>query len=112
VTAADGSLNGTFTGYVEAGASQNGLYPLHFVVTVTGGTGRYEGATGELAMEGAFSAGAATVEGTVDGTVTVGSRTPGSVEDCKHGGWRDVVDHHGQPFRNQGECVAWVRHHT
>lgn len=112
VTAADGSLHGSFTGYVEAGASQNGLFPLHFVATVTGGTGRYEGATGELAMEGAFGPGASTAEGTVDGTVTLASRTPDSVEDCKHGGWRDLVDHEGNPFRNQGQCIRWVHDRT
>jgi hypothetical protein len=37
--------------------------------------------------------------------------TPGveSVEDCKRGGWATVTDDHGRPFRNQGDCVSYVR---
>ncbi len=27
---------------------------------------------------------------------------------CKKGGWQDVVDGNGQPFKNQGQCVKYV----
>ena len=112
VTAADGgTLTGALTGTVEAGGP-GPEFPLHLVMDVTGGTGRYEGATGSIAMEGAFGLGAFTVEGTVDGTVTLPPATPASWRECLHGGWRDLVDGVGRPFRNQGHCVAWARRHT
>ena len=37
---------------------------------------------------------------------------PTSKDQCKNGGWQQLVDDHGQPFRNQGQCVAWVNHNT
>jgi hypothetical protein len=36
------------------------------------------------------------------------SRTPTTKDDCKNGGWRDVRDDGGDPFKNQGDCVSWV----
>ena len=30
---------------------------------------------------------------------------------CKNGGWRTLVDDHGQPFKNQGQCIKWKRQH-
>ena len=111
VTAPDGTLAGDLGGTIEAGGL-GPRFPLHLTLTITSGTDRFAGATGTIAMEGFFGLAALTAEGTVDGTVTLAPRTPGSVRDCKHGGWRDFVDHHGNPFRNQGHCVRWVRHHT
>jgi len=35
-------------------------------------------------------------------------RVPESADDCKHGGWAEQVDDDGQPFVNQGDCVAYV----
>jgi hypothetical protein len=35
-------------------------------------------------------------------------RTPSTKDDCKKGGWQDVRDDDGQPFKNQGDCVSWV----
>jgi hypothetical protein len=32
-----------------------------------------------------------------------------SKDQCKHGGWRDFTDDEGQPFENQGECIAFVQ---
>lgn len=29
-------------------------------------------------------------------------------DDCKHGGWRLLVDAQGRPFKNQGDCVSYV----
>ena len=114
VTSPSGTLTGTVGGWVEAGGNPDPEvgFPLHIVLTVTGGTGAYAGATGELLLEGAFGYGAATAWGTVSGTVTLPPPTPGSVADCRDGGWRDVVDDQGRPFRSQGACIAWVRRHT
>lgn len=111
VTTAEGTLTGDLTGVVEAGGP-GPEFPLHFVWTVTGGTGRFEGATGQVAMEGAFGLGAFNVHGTVDGTITIPPTTPATKADCMNGGWRDVTDENGDPFRNQGECIAWVIHNT
>jgi len=33
-------------------------------------------------------------------------------DQCKRGGWQDVLDDHGQPFPNQGQCVSFVVHAT
>jgi hypothetical protein len=30
---------------------------------------------------------------------------------CLHGGWRSFSDPQGHPFRNQGQCVTWMRFH-
>ena len=35
-------------------------------------------------------------------------RVPGSPDDCKHGGWRDLVDDEGRPFANQGGCIGYA----
>jgi hypothetical protein len=32
-----------------------------------------------------------------------------TVESCRDDGWRVVGDASGRPFRNQGDCVSWVR---
>jgi hypothetical protein len=34
--------------------------------------------------------------------------TPSGEADCKHGGWRNLSDDRGQPFRSQGQCVSFV----
>ena len=33
-----------------------------------------------------------------------------SKDQCKDGGWRDFTDGEGNPFDNQGECIAFVLH--
>ena len=58
----------------------------------------------------------ATPTPTVTPTVTpTPTPTPGNVpttaSQCKNGGWRNLVDDHGNPFRNQGQCVSFVRSH-
>jgi hypothetical protein len=40
--------------------------------------------------------------------VDTGPSTPGSPTACKSGGWRNLVNDEGQPFRNQGQCVSLV----
>jgi hypothetical protein len=34
---------------------------------------------------------------------------PQSKEQCKHGGWRSLVNEQDQPFENQGSCIALVK---
>jgi hypothetical protein len=36
---------------------------------------------------------------------------PETKADCKHGGWRNLTDDRGRPFRNQGRCIRFVTHH-
>lgn len=112
VETAAGTLTGDVGGHVMAGsAGPDGRYPFHLVLTVTGGTGGYEGATGGLTLDGAFEYIPffdRRHEGTVSGAVTLPPRTPETRDDCRHGGWRDHVDDGGRPFRNQGACIAFV----
>jgi hypothetical protein len=37
-----------------------------------------------------------------------GPNTPTSKQDCKNGGWMNLTDAQGNPFENQGQCVAYV----
>ena len=43
--------------------------------------------------------------------IRFGPATPSRKSDCTHGGWRDVVNDGGQPFRSQGQCVRFVQAH-
>ena len=36
------------------------------------------------------------------------TRTPITADQCKHGGWRELADRNGTPFKNQGDCVSYV----
>lgn len=38
--------------------------------------------------------------------------TPPNKDACKDGGWQTYTDGQGQPFKNQGQCVAWADHNT
>jgi hypothetical protein len=117
VTAADGTLSGALTGWVDATGTPppgGGIpmeFPAHLVLTITAGSGRFAAATGSLVLDGIFGPAAASFEGTVSGTVTIPPPTARTVADCKHGGWRHVVDDHGRPFRSQRQCIAFVRRH-
>src|SRR5205814_1428668 len=85
-------------------------FPYEFDVAVTGGTGRYAGATGLIVLSGFFGIGAATINGTASGSISYGS-IPTAVTDCQRGGWRHLIDTTGRPFPNQGSCIASVEHH-
>ncbi len=114
ISSASGQLSGTLAG--EA----SGLslppdprgWPYRFDLTVTGGTGQFAGATGALHVDGYLGVAGIVVEGTVGGSVTVGPPIPGSPDDCRQGGWQLHGDESGAPFRNQGDCIAWVRQHS
>ena len=110
VTSADGTLSGTTGGWVAAGGTGT-EFPLHLELAITGGSGRFADASGALVLDGAFGVGAGTAWGDVSGTVTIPPPTPQTVRDCRHGGWRHVVDDRGRPFRNQRECIAFVLRH-
>jgi hypothetical protein len=38
-------------------------------------------------------------------------QSPSDKNECKKGGWQDLTDQNGQPFKNQGECVSWTNGH-
>jgi hypothetical protein len=107
-TGADGSITGEMTGLMDGSCC---LFFEHMTVVITGGTGDFEGATGTLSVEGVFL-NLSSVEGTVTGSITVPPNTPTSKADCMNGGWRDFEDENGEPFKNQGDCIAWVNHNT
>lgn len=103
-----GTLTGDLGGSVKAGTQTPDGYPFTFQLTVTGATGDLTGATGALALDGFFGFGALTAHGTVAGTVTVPPLSPVDPDDCRNGGWRELVDDQGRPFANQGLCIAWL----
>ncbi len=35
---------------------------------------------------------------------------PTAKQQCKDGGWRTLTDASGQPFKNQGQCIAYTNH--
>ena len=39
-------------------------------------------------------------------------RTPLTSDECKHDGWRHLVDAHDGPFLNQGACMRFVASHS
>jgi hypothetical protein len=115
LTTADGTITATMEGHAvrDTPPPIGGPYPFDLVATVTGGTGRFVGTTGTLNVHAVVLLSPAfTVSGTLDGSVTVPPHTPASKDDCKNGGWQSFEDENGQPFPNQGQCVAWVNHHA
>ncbi|MBA4071058.1 MAG: hypothetical protein C0497_04360 [Gemmatimonas sp.] len=45
----------------------------------------------------------------IDGVYVAAFSVATSAESCRNDGWRDLRDASGRPFRNQGDCVSWVR---
>jgi hypothetical protein len=46
----------------------------------------------------------------ISGDIVVHDAVPLTSKDqCKDGGWRDFTDDEGNPFKNQGECIAFVQ---
>jgi len=112
ITAAGGTLTGDVTGTGSSFSPTPQGFPFHNILTVTGGTGVFAGATGTLFIDGFVVVVSGTPPlrstGTVSGTLVLRSLTPHSKAECKQGGWRDLVDEGGQSFRNQGQCVSYV----
>jgi hypothetical protein len=50
-----------------------------------------------------------TVNGTLEVPAPVVSGPPTSKSACKHGGWKSFTN---PSFKNQGQCVSYVAHHT
>ena len=108
ITGADGAIFGD----VASGTFEPAIpIPLHLDLIVTGGTGAFDGATGTLAVDGTFYPMDA-VNAQISGTIEVASPTPQSKAECKRGGWQNLGDDVGTPFRNQGECIRYVVHHS
>jgi hypothetical protein len=45
---------------------------------------------------------------TVDMSATLVQPVPTTASDCRNGGWMTLVDHNGNPFKNQGACIAFL----
>lgn len=45
------------------------------------------------------------------GAAPVGALQSSSAGACLHGGWRSLSDAQGQPYRDQGQCVAFLARH-
>jgi hypothetical protein len=41
-------------------------------------------------------------------TTAVVPLMPATRDDCEDGGWADLVDDQGRPFRNQGDCISFL----
>jgi hypothetical protein len=107
ISSAAGSVSGTVSGTVQTAETTD--FPFDLVVTVAGGTGAFSGATGSISLVGNFTGGAQEITGTASGTLGYGPDVATDKADCKGGGWRNLVDANGQPFKNQGRCIASVQ---
>jgi hypothetical protein len=100
ITSADGTATGTVPGYTVTNVAPPGPAPFHFDLTVTGGTGRFAGATGAIALDGSFnSAPAPPVTATASGTVDLVRPEPPPKPGCGTDGRQqdgDVVGRHGR----------------
>ena len=111
LTRSDGAtLSGPGNGTVDLSSFP---YPVVIHSVVTAGTGALAGATGEIVVTGA-TRGPGTLGEVfqMSGTLTVPTPAPTDRAQCKRGGWRNLVDDHGAPFRNQGQCVSFVQRST
>jgi len=108
LTRSDGAtLTGTSTSTLNASPTTGFDVVGHF--TVTSGTGALSGVTGEIVLTGTV-AGPGSVGDvfTMTGTLTTPSPVATNKDQCKDGGWRNLVDDQGEPFRNQGHCLSFV----
>ena len=112
-TGSAGTVGGTLSGTVEGTTPTLGLgFPYHFDLIVTSATGEFAGATGTMALDGFIGAGASTVNGDASGTLYYGTPIATARQDCADSGWRTLTDADGQPFRNIGQCMAFVSRFT
>ena len=111
LTAPDGIVRGTIASLSFAIARQ--FVQVQFDVTITGGTGTYAGASGELSADLEEFAYEVPLHGPVTGEVAYGPPMPTSKTECDNGGWRTLADDQNRQFKNQGQCVAFVaqQHH-
>jgi hypothetical protein len=106
-TRSDGAtLIGTTTGTVDLSTTP---FPVVIDFTVTSGTGALAGATGEIVLTGTSQGpGAVGDVFTMTGTLTTPPPVPTDKNQCKDGGWQNLADDQGEPFKNQGQCVSFV----
>jgi hypothetical protein len=93
--------NGTLTYTFDAASIAAAVLPFP--------TGTITGAEVLLDVQGSAAVSAITVNGTLEVPAPVVSGTPTSKSDCKHGGWKSFTN---PSFKNQGQCVSYVAHHT
>ena len=108
LTRSDGAtLAGIETGTVMANPA--GRFDVVAQFTVTSGTGALAGVTGEIVFTGTVSAPGSSGGDvfTMTGTLTTPSPVAIDKDQCKDGGWQNLVDDQGKPFRNQGHCVSF-----
>ena len=46
----------------------------------------------------------------INNQVIGGPNTPKSADACKNGGYKNLLDANGNPFKNQGQCVSYFNH--
>jgi hypothetical protein len=105
LTRSDGAtLTGTETGTVSLSSFP---FPVAIHFAVTSGTGALAGASGEIVLTGT-SQGPGTVGDVFTMTGTLTTPVPTDKDQCKNGGWQNLADDQGEPFKNQGQCVSFV----
>jgi hypothetical protein len=105
LTRSDGAtLTGTETGTVDLTTTP---FPVAIDFTVTAGTGALAGVTGEIGLTGT-SRGPGAIGDVFAMTGTLTTPVPTDKDQCKKGGWQNLADDQGEPFKNQGQCVSFV----
>jgi hypothetical protein len=102
------TLTGTLAGTSQAGTSTPDGFPINLTLTITGGTGDFDGATGSIAIDGFVGDFAATIDATLSGTINLPLKTPAKFRDCVNDGWRGLTDDQGRPFKNVVHCLFFV----
>ncbi len=77
------------------------------VTTETGGTLRCGVTAGDCAIV-VFGVTNSIDLGVASVPISFGPDVPTSRADCKDGGWRNLANDQGQPFRSKGQCVRYV----
>lgn len=107
LTRSDGAtLSGPLTSTVN---DVQGGFDVVAHFTLASGTGGLSGVTAEIVLTGTVRGpGSVGDTFTLTGTLTAGPPVPTNKDQCKDGGWQNLGDDQGQPFRSQGQCVSFV----
>lgn len=98
-TNSDGTVTYTFDAATIAAAGGQVPFP----------TGTITDAWVIVDVQGSADVSKITVNGTAEVPAPVVSGPPTSKSACKHGGWKTFTN---PSFKNQGQCVSYVAHHT
>jgi hypothetical protein len=98
-TNGDGTVTYTFDAASIAAAGGQVPFP----------TGTITGAAVLLDVQGSADVSGISVNGTAQVPAPVVSGPPSSKSACKYGGWKSFTN---PSFKNQGQCVSYVAHHT